>query len=1071
MRPPDANANLLSPVSDPPPCPAAAPGLSDEQKRAIEAPLASRLVLAGPGTGKTRTLVYRVVHAVTDLGVPPAAILAVTYTNKATEEMRGRLRHLLPGNAGQPTVGTFHSFCIQLLRRYYDHLGLPKHFGIADEAAQIAVLQYLRPQMSISNAKSTLKHFSRARIGEQRPKHGAPTVSWAASPEDLLRNSNPFFAEYEAYLRRNALIDFDDILTLTERLLMQDGVLAEVRNELGFILVDEFQDTDAAQYAVLKRLALDWDADAKVYRNVIPVFAVADDDQSIFSWRGAHPENIHQFFTEFLAGQDGAVLRLETNYRCSGNIVAAANRLLACAPRLFQKAPRAFHPPGAAVRLHRYPDDAAEMRAIAREILETQKSGVAFSKMAVLYRRHEIGEALETTLLVQGVPCQVVRRKSIYDAPEVKRLLLLMRAVLNPDDDLAVAELIGLIADDAVRRKFEETSRCTRLPKQTLRWALRAALEDNDPGLRRIAGCLIGLLKVAETCLANVSRLSEWITTVGAFLAPDAAPLSQITAQDDIRKGVAWLVRLSELEGALIIAAESPLVEETAAWLLTKMLAGQARFLIVPHSHVKDTLPRKKAVLLALDAAAERAAMARWNFAAIMALTCGAPSVAETSRSRLSVRVDLLPVAERGARPSRFVALWKLARAYLAGALRPLFANYTVVDLETTDKDPRYCDIVEVAAARVRNGVIVETYSRLVHPTLEPITPKAQATHHITPEMVADAPTFATIAPELCDFLGDDLLVAHNGLVFDFPILKRRLAEADRKLNNVLFDTLPFARQLYADRADVKRFRLEDLAALYGIDAGTAHRALDDVKTLAQVFERMQMDYTERRSATLGTDTLGILALAMLLEMDEAEAADSQLFRSGKAMWHLIDNDDPLLTRFTDNPEAARVVAAWRRYSGVAATGVVSRPAATLTAMVQRYDDLPVHDAMTALLDFTRLFTAADTWRDCDAVTLMTIHAAKGLEFEYVWLPALEESSNIFGRDAKELEEERRLLYVALTRAEKQAVLSWAAQRMLIDDKGAVRVEPMRRLSFLDDLDCTETACVEGADLSGADPA
>lgn len=1047
--------------------------LSDEQKQAVEAPLTSHLVLAGPGTGKTRTLTYRAVYAVTRLGVPPSAVLAVTYTNKATEEMRDRLRRLLPGETGRLAVGTFHSFCLQLLRRYHEHVGLPEYFGVADEAAQITALQRLKAGMDEKNAKEILRKFSQVRIGDRRSNAGVGAAVCSASPEDLLRASNSFFAEYEAYLRRNALIDFDDILTLTERLLANDDVLFEVRCDWRFILVDEFQDTDAAQYAILKRLALDWDTNAKTYQNVIPVFAVADDDQSIFAWRGARPENIHQFFTEFLGGDDRAVFRLETNYRCSGNIVAAANRLLARAPRLFDKTPRAHRPDGAPVRLYRYADDIAEIHGVAADIQDKRRSGVPFSDMAVLYRRHDIGEAFESALLALGIPCQVVRRRGVYDAPEVKRLLLLMRAALNPDDDLAVAELIGAVADEAIRRKFEKGWQgYAPATRQALRWALRAALEDNDAGLRHTAGRLIGLLKIGEIYLDRASCLSDWIAAVSAFLEPGAALPSLLTTPDDIQKAALWLARLSELAGALVIAAESPLIEDAAAVLLTQTLAGQARFHVLPCHLLGDALPHEKAVLLALDAAAERAAVARWKFSGVIALACDdAPT---GMRARLVVRTDALPADERGARPSRFVALWKLARAYLAQTLRPLFSHYTVVDLETTDKDPKRCDIVEVAAARVRDGVITETYSQLVRPTLETIALEAQKTHHITPEMVANAPTFDAVAPALLEFLGDDLLVAHNGLTFDFPILKRRLGNVGCRLDNPLFDTLPFARQIYADQPAVKKFRLENLAALYGVDTGTAHRALDDVKTLAVVFERMQADYTRRRGDALGAETLGVLALAMLLEMDEAEAAVSRLFQAGAAMWKPAAADG-LLTRLSVEPAAEQAVAVWRRRVGAASDAALTRPAATLAAVAKRYDDLPVREAMTALLDFTRLFTAADTWRDCDAVTLMTIHAAKGLEFGYVWLPALEDAGppsdgqptdRLVKNDPKKLEEERRLLYVGLTRAEKQATLSWAARRTQHVNGGQTTVQARCRSPFLDDLGCTETVVSSGDDGS-----
>ncbi|MFQ3580628.1 MAG: UvrD-helicase domain-containing protein [Chloracidobacterium sp.] len=1042
--------------------------LSPEQRCAVEAPLQSCLVLAGPGTGKTRTLAHRAVYAVSALNVPPAAILAVTYTNKATEEMRDRLRRFLPDTAGHLTVGTFHGFCIQLLRQYPDKVGLPKHFGVADEKTQVEALLRLKPGIQPSNARTILGHFSQCRVGDRR----RPT--FAREQYAALRQDNPLFAEYEDYLRRNALIDFDDILLLTERLLDDADVLAVVRQRLQMILVDEFQDTDRAQYAILKRLALDLDPPTKARHNVIPVFAVADDDQSIFAWRGAHPENIHQFFTEFLGGQDAAVFRLETNYRCSGNIVAAANRLMRQSPRLFDKTPRAHHPPGEAVRLCSYVNAAEEIRGIAAEIRHAHYLGVPFSEMAVLYRYHKTGEALEAALLPMGIPCQVVRRVSVYEAPEVKRFLLLMRATLNPDDDLAVAELIGVLTDDATRRTFEQRCQPLKTAKQPLRHALWVALGDEDAGLRRAAGRVVSLLSLGKTYLDSAPCLSAWIAAVGAFFEPDAAQPPALTPPaDDLHKGVNWLARLSEVGGALVVAASAPLHEKTATYLLTYTLAGQAGFQILPRSALGDALPKEKTVLLALDATAMQAALARWKFTAVITLGNQLGPLAQPARAHLRIATDTLPVSERGGQPSGFVVLWKLARAYLAHTLRPLFRDYTVVDLETTDKDPKRCDIVELAAVRVRDGNLTDaSYSTLVHPTLEPISPGAQATHHITPEDVAGAPTFAEVAADFRNLIGNDLLVAHNGLAFDFPILKRRLREVGHTLDNPLFDTLLFARQLYAGHPTVKRFRLEDLAALHGIDTGTAHRALDDVKTLAGVFERLQADYNERRSATLGTDTLGILALAMLLEMDEAQAEASDLFQSGAAMWKTSGGGD-LMRWLADDPAGSHALAVWRRRVGAAAGTPLSRPAMTLAALAKRYDDLPVREGMTGLLDFTRLFTAADTWRDCDAVTLMTIHAAKGLEFAYVWLPALEEPQrpNEFNgapskpssdKEAKQLEEERRLLYVAVTRAERQLSLSWAAQRSA-PDTGSLP-QPTQRLRFLAELDCQETRFPPGED-------
>jgi len=1010
--------------------------LSAEQRHAVEAPLGSHLVIAGPGTGKTRTLACRVVYLIRSLGVPPDGILAVTYTNKATEEMRYRLRQLLPQEAGRLTIGTFHSFCIRLLRQHYTRLGLPKHFGIADENAQIRLLRQLRSGLTEQNARTILLRFSQDRLS-------------GLKDDAALAKENPFFADYLAGLRHNALIDFDDILLLTKGLLEQADILTEVQSSLRFILIDEFQDTDRTQYAILKRLALRQDPLTKRYESVIPVFAVADDDQSIFGWRGAHPENIHEFFTEFLAGQDEAVLRLETNYRCSGQIVEAANRLMAQAPRLFKKFPRAHQPAGKGVQVLTYASAEEEIEGIAQAIAAAQQQNVPLSEMAVLYRRHDIGQQIEAALLERGIPCQVVRRISQFETPAMKRWLLLMRTVLNPDDDLALGELIGLVCDDATRRYFEQQLQATS-GRQALRRVLWDALEADQSDVRRAAGKIVGWLAFGKTCLDTSPCVSHWITTLGTFLRGEA-PIALTLAEPspDLATAAKWLARLSEVKGTLVIAATNPLVEEVATYLVEHTLAGQAAFQVFSRSALPPKIPTEKAVLLALDHAAEQAATQRWKFDGVLLVATTLPGKATYARRQIDP--GALPVAERGARPSCFVTLWKLVRTYLASTLRPLFSDYTVVDLETTDKDAQHCDIVEVAAIRVRQGKETETYSQLVRPTLEPISADAEKTHHISSEMVADAPTFDEIAPTLHAFLGQDLLVAHNGLAFDFKVLRRRFNDVGLRFDHPLLDTLLFARQLYTNHPTIKRCRLEDLAHAHGIETETTHRALDDTRTLAAVFEAMQADYQKQRAATLGTETLGLLALAMLLEMSETEASASSLFQAGPAMWKAT-TDDWLVSRLAAEPAAAHALATWKKKVGSNTQETTDHPPVVLAALAKRYDDLPTREGLQALLDFTRLCTAADHWRNCEAVTLMTIHAAKGLEFSHVWLPALEEAlpstsgesaPTDTNRSSNRLEEERRLLYVGLTRAQQQAVLSSAKTR------GGQSTVPLR---FLADL-------------------
>ncbi len=290
--------------------------------------------------------------------------------------------------------------------------------------------------------------------------------------------------------------------------------------------------------------------------------------------------------------------------------------------------------------------------------------------------------------------------------------------------------------------------------------------------------------------------------------------------------------------------------------------------------------------------------------------------------------------------------------------------------------------------------------------------------------------------------MGDDALVAHNGLGFDFPILMRRVRECGRKLENPLFDTLPLARRLYPD---AKKATLESLAAKFGVDTGAAHRALDDTKTLVAVFEGMKADYAVRQRTLLGTEHLGCLALAMLLEMPETEAEQSPLFRHGRATW-----GDEASERFrevlflkedAETDPATRIARTWRAALDAAAEHPERQRAneafTKFLDVLNRFDALPLAEAMREALDFTRLFQMQDSWRARDAVTLMTIHAAKGLEFSRIWLPALEQGILPSGKSTRpndpirvrKVDEERRLLYVGMTRAMTHLNLSWARHR------------------------------------------
>lgn len=1028
--------------------------LTPAQKMAVTAPLESRLVLAGPGTGKTRTLVHRVAYLISELRLPAESLLAVTYTNKATEEMRHRLRRMVPDDAQRLSVGTFHSFCIRVLRQHYEALNMPKHFAVTDEKGQLSVLQKVVPTLRDTNdTKRLLGQLSSWRMSE------------AAQRSSLTEFQEETLKKYLTELRRQALIDFDDILLLTFKLFHKHAdVLKHQQAQYQSILVDEFQDTDLLQYRILKQLT----------GLQTPVFAVADDDQSIFAWRGANPENLRQFVADYLSSDsEPHVIKLEANYRCSGSIVTAANRMIAPSLRLFDKVPTAVNDTGGPVEVREFDTDQEEAEAIAQEIedlVQDPGQNLTYRDLAILYRRHQIGEVLELTLLSHGIPCQVVRGASLFDLPRIQRVLALMRVQLNPKDEISLQALVKDYLDDLLFHKVEALARSCG----SLRLALwkRLNASDGDHAERRQIGRVVGMLSTAKALyeMQPGLSLSEWVQALNLYLEAEVVQRVQDTAsQQDLQRisdplgipaletAARWLERLGMRQGVLVIAATDEANELAAAFLLKPLLASAPFGVSTWRAIEANPVPKgKPMLLLALDPEAEKEVLHQHQFIAILAVTTVDSPLPKSNPPKRNLPTRLIPAGEAGPQPSMFVTLWKLGQAYQGLRSNVFLPDYTAVDIETTDLDLERCDIVELAAVRVRNGQVVAEFSELLKPSV-PISPQAEAVHHISASMVATAPTFEQVAAEFRAFIGSDTLVAHNGLGFDFPIIMRRLRTAAQAaqqpaqgLENPFFDTLPMARQLYPE---AKKATLESLAARFEVDPGSSHRALDDTRTLALVFERMKTDYAEAQRARNGFDTLGCLAAAMLLEMDELSAEKSPLFRLGRRQWTSENTEDLVKTLAAaaegrDDGSGEQLQAAWHMVIQECADSQLSRDAAQETEsylrfleLLKRYDGRPLAEVIQEFVDFTRLFQQQDSWKERNAVTLMTIHAAKGLEFPFVWIAGVDQgviptyqAMKAEGKlRAAKVDEERRLLYVAMTRAQTKLMLSFAHQRKGMD--------------------------------------
>ena len=404
-------------------------GLNPAQREAAECTRGPLLVLAGAGSGKTRVLTYRIAHMIADEGVRPWQVLAITFTNKAAAEMRERLEALLPGGTRGMWVCTFHAMCVRMLREDPELAGYRPNFTIYDDDDSRRLVKSIMADLDIDSKQFPLNSV-RAKISAAK--------NALVGPEELESSSNPadraagrVYRTLDTRLAKANALDFDDLLVKTFELLSRHPeVLERYQDRFRQISVDEYQDTNHVQYAITNLLAAR-------YRNLM---VVGDDDQSIYSWRGADIQNILDFEKDY---PDARVVRLEQNYRSTGHILAAANAVVANNAR--RKPKRLFTDAGDGekIRVFQASDERDEGRWIGSEIERLHDGGTSYDDMAVFYRTNAQSRILEDMFLRAGVPYKIVGGTRFFDRAEVRDVMAYLKLVVNPDDDVAALRVVN----------------------------------------------------------------------------------------------------------------------------------------------------------------------------------------------------------------------------------------------------------------------------------------------------------------------------------------------------------------------------------------------------------------------------------------------------------------------------------------------------------------------------------------------------------------------------------------------------------------------------------------------------
>ena len=406
--------------------------LNEPQREAVYHTDGPLLILAGAGSGKTRVLTHRIAYLIGERGVNPWNILAITFTNKAAEEMRQRVDKLVGFGAESVWVSTFHSACVRILRRFIDRLGYENHFTIYDTDDQKTLIKEVCRKVDVDTKvfkeRSLLSAISSAKNEMILPDEFELNAGGDFAKMKIAK----VYREYEAQMKANNALDFDDLLVKTVQLLQtQPDVLESYQERFRYIMVDEYQDTNTVQFQLVSLLA-------GKYKNLC---VVGDDDQSIYKFRGANIRNILDFEHEF---PDAKVIKLEQNYRSTGNILNAANSVIANNRGRKEKSLWTENGEGELIRLRQFDTAFDEADFIGEDIKSAVRQGGSYNDSAVLYRTNAQSRLLEEKFIAMNIPYKIVGGVNFYARREIKDLLAYLKTIDNGRDDVAVRRIINV---------------------------------------------------------------------------------------------------------------------------------------------------------------------------------------------------------------------------------------------------------------------------------------------------------------------------------------------------------------------------------------------------------------------------------------------------------------------------------------------------------------------------------------------------------------------------------------------------------------------------------------------------
>ena len=790
------------------------------------------------------------------------------------------------------------------------------------------------------------------------------------------------YRSYVDFLAKRNLVDFDMLVMRTADLLRLDHVCSQVRSRWDAVLVDEFQDLTPVQYNVIHALAKDH----------CNIFVVGDDEQSIYSWAGADPKYFKRFANDFKL--TGPTTELADNRRCPREVVNLARKLANFNTPIFEHRSHAGSekPCAFPISALKFATGEDEIRWVIDDLSHDREvHGLKWGDYALLYRANEMGNSAEAQFLTAGVPCRMAHGRALSEDPVVRYVMAALRVISDPSDPINHEAFLQVVLPrplfDSVRMKAVERHRDILVHLERTTRHLPKEHEDGRK-LRRAIAALRNLAALGKRHDAVAPLVNELLSQrVGQYL----------TILEENHDELSDPATNPEIE-ALAIQIDDAFVHRRPIWI-----------------------PRMNGVEIALKGMLKTFGISKVQLG-------GYPP-------EDSIKIGSADCMSLGIALGMFKAMQLLRSREFVNHFR----DFTAVDIETTDNDTTRAELVEIAAVRVRNGRTVEEFRSFVKPDA-PISGAAFDTHGISEHDVIDAPSFAGIWPRFREFCGSDVVVAHNGHNFDFPILRRMAGEAECA-DLYTYDTLVLARELRTGSAS-----LGNLARVYGIPTGRAHHALDDTRTLAKVFLALGEEKMIRARKTAFDIVLDYLGIGLALSDRETLCVEAERLRDLTRFYalgryskcldfyngecesctditvpaleeliELLGGEDLRIRLRTDRSAEDRYPEAMHRL----------RP---LMAMNQ---EKSLGEQICLLLERITLSKWDGVELDEERVNLLTLHSTKGLEFSRVYILGTDDAG--FTRDDRkskdQIEELRRLMYVGMTRTIDRLVLTCAEER------------------------------------------